>query len=81
MTLHQARMASAQCWLRVCGIDFVLVNGAKLELKVGDVGVSWDPSYREWVVFDDEGTRGVYMGTQPEFAVFLRQLRDGRLSA
>lgn len=81
MTLAQARMASAQCWLRECGIDFVMVNGYRLEIKVGCVTVDWIPSDRIWWHSDSARMSDVIHGSQPDFAVFLRRLRDGRLAA
>lgn len=81
MTLAQARMVSAQCWLRECGIDFVMVNAYWLEIKVGRVTVDWIPADRIWWHSDSDRMSDVIHGSQPDFAVFLRRLRDGRLAA
>lgn len=78
--LEQVRVDNARIWLTECGITFSCKNWNLFQIRVcvADRIVHWAPGMCRWRLVGDRDSF-IRHGTQPEFAVFLRQLRDGKL--
>lgn len=82
---HEARLCRARCWLKDCDIPFIhfFKPYAVLMVSLQDPTglqhtIYWRPELLDWYEAKD-GVVVSYSGTQPEFAVFVRRFREGRL--
>ena len=91
-TVEQALTRRGFAWLTDCGFDWSydpdISDNLSAIILISAYKIRWAPAAQIWLLLtsddrpisESEDPFGpFYKGTQPEFAVFLRQLRGGRL--